>query len=76
MMGDQKIISNLPSYKDKEKHKGGSLGSPNIKHDVGMMTYKEDVVYVSVLTENMSGKYVQIMMAEIGEAVMDYLVEK
>lgn len=83
MLGDQKLSSNLPVYKDKERHKGvniyhkgGSLGSTNVNHDVGMMTYEDDVVYVSVLTEEMSKKSLQIMMAEIGEAVMDYLVEK
>lgn len=83
MLGDQKLSSNLPAYKDKNKHKdvdiyhkGGSLGSTNVNHDVGMMVYEDEVVYVSVLTEEMSKKSLQIMMAEIGEVVMDYLVEE
>src|SRR5699024_4737356 len=39
-IGDQKLTSNLPAYKDKEKHKdvdiyhkGESLGSTNVNHD-------------------------------------------
>jgi len=82
IMGDQKLSTNLPAYKDRDAHKGveifhkgGSLGSTKVRHDIGMFTYNDDVVYVSVLTENVSKKTAQTTMAQIGETIMDYLVE-
>lgn len=82
MMGEQKLATNLPVYRDKDKHKGtkfyhkgGSLGSTSVRHDVGMVTLGDEVVYVSVLTENVSKKTAHLAMAQIGERIMDYLVE-
>jgi|SRR5690625_3008210 len=55
--------------------KGGSLGSTNVRHNIGMFTYEDDEVYVSVMSQNASLKSSRIVKAEIGERVMDYLVE-
>lgn len=82
IMGEQKLTSNLPVYRDGDTHsgvsayhKGGSLGSTSVRHDIGMFTYNDDVVYVSVLTEHVSKKTAHLAMAQIGESIMDYLVE-
>lgn len=82
IMGEQKLTTNLPAYKDTDTHKGvklyhkgGSLGSTAVKHDIGMFTFKDDVVYVAVLSKDISKKTAQKSMAEIGEHIMDYLVE-
>jgi len=55
--------------------KGGSLGSTNVRHNVGMFTYQDDAVYVSVMSQDAALKDSRIKMAEIGERVMDYMVE-
>lgn len=72
------ILSHYKSDRHKDiSHysKGGSLGSTNVRHNIGMFTYQDEVVYVSVMSEDAELKSSRIVMAEIGERVMDYLVE-
>src|SRR5699024_12797488 len=82
IMGDQKLSTNLPAYKDRDAHKGveifhkgGSLGSTKVRHDIGMLTYNGSVVYVSVLTENVSKNTARTRMAERGETILEYVAE-
>ncbi|MFA1822503.1 serine hydrolase [Virgibacillus oceani] len=71
----------LSHYKDDDHSgvslysKGGSLGSTNVRHNIGMFTHQDEAVYVSVMSQNATLKSSRITMAEIGERVMDYLVE-
>ncbi|WP_419892747.1 serine hydrolase [Oceanobacillus kimchii] len=72
------ILSHYRSDRHKDisnYSKGGSLGSTNVRHNIGMFTYQDEVVYVSVMSEDAELKSSRIVMAEIGERVMDYIVE-
>lgn len=81
IMGEQKL-GTLSTYRDGTEHKGikvyskgGSLGSTGVRHDVGIITNGDKAAYVAVLTEDLSVKEARLAIAQIGESVMDYLVE-
>lgn len=82
IMGEQKLTGRLPAYRDSNEHrgvqiasKGGSLGSTEVKHDVAIFTHEDSTVYAAVLTQGLSQRTAQRSMAEIGESIMNHLVQ-
>lgn len=76
--------SRLPGYKDPERHKdikiahkGGSTANPRVRHDGAIFTLGDDIdtVYAAVFTHDLKGPVADPLMSEIGEAIMDYMVE-
>lgn len=77
--------SRLPGNYDATKHadfqighKGGSTASPRVRHDgaIFKLGESEEMVYVTVFTHDLLGPVSDPMMAEIGEVIMDYMLEK
>lgn len=72
----------LSAYKDPELHKdiqvgrkGGSTASPRVLHDVGIFTLGDEDVYAAVMTHDVPPTPATEATAEIGKAIMDYMVE-
>lgn len=72
----------LTKLQDPEYHKdivtgrkGGSTANPRVHHDVAMYTLGDKNVYASVFTESVEPAVAEEIEANVGKAIMDYMVE-